>query len=223
MNQLLAKIYRRMFNCFIFWLYSWHSSDFGTGRAVTRRILVGSNDSPANGRSPRFPAYMLEAERYGYELNILERVLKHKEPTLPKKISRGTGNGYATTSGHSSGLDGKFLSTKVVAEQGVDEILQMKLLESLVDTRKPSTIVLASGDAAEAEYSGGFLKNVERALAKGWKVELVAWSTGLSYEYLSREFLRRWKGRFEIVLLDDFIEELLALYTSPVRSGSAVK
>jgi hypothetical protein len=92
----------------------------------------------------------------------------------------------------------------------------MKILESLVDAHKPSTIVLASGDAAEAEYSGGFLKNVERALIKGWKVELVAWSTGLSHEYLSREFLRRWKGRFEVVLLDDFSEELLALYAYPI-------
>jgi hypothetical protein len=92
----------------------------------------------------------------------------------------------------------------------------MKILESLVDAHKPSTIVLASGDAAEAEYSGGFLKNVERALIKGWKVELVAWSTGLSHEYLSREFLRRWKGRFEVVSLDDFSEELLALYAYPI-------
>jgi hypothetical protein len=64
---------------------------------------------------------MLEAERCGYELNILERVLKNKDPTPPKKKSRGTGNGYATTSGHSSGSDGTSLSTKVVAEQGVDE------------------------------------------------------------------------------------------------------
>jgi hypothetical protein len=159
---------------------------------------------------------MLEAEKCGYELNILERVLKHKDLKPPKKKSRGSGNGYATTSGHSSGSDGTSLTAKAVVEQGVDEILQMKLLESLVDSHKPSTIVLASGDAAEAEYSGGFLKNVERALVKGWKVELVAWSAGLSHEYLSMDFLRKWRGRFELVLLDDFSEELLALHTYPV-------
>lgn len=154
---------------------------------------------------------MLEAERCGYELNILERVLKHKDPTPLKRNPKGTGNGYATISGQSSGSEGTFPGAKVVAEQGVDEILQMKLLESLVDTRKPSTIVLASGDAAEAEYSGGFMKSVLRALNRGWKVELVAWSTGLSHEYSSREFLQRWKGRFEVILLNDFSEELLAL------------
>ena len=93
----------------------------------------------------------------------------------------------------------------------------MKLLESLVDTKKPTTIVLASGDAAEAEYSGGFLKNVERALQKGWKVEIVAWTSGLSQEYRSKEFLKRWKGQFMVIELDDFSEELLGLYTSRYR------
>ena len=74
-------------------------------------------------------------------------------------------------------------------------------------------MVLASGDAAEAEYSGGFLKNVERALIKGWKVELVAWSAGLSQDYQSPGFLKKWKGKFKIIALDDFSEELLALYS----------
>ena len=80
-----------------------------------------------------------------------------------------------------------------------------------------STIVLASGDAAEAEYSGGFLKNVERALSKGWKVELVSWSAGLSWEYRSKAFLTKWKDSFTLIELDDFSEELLALY--PVKTS----
>jgi hypothetical protein len=92
----------------------------------------------------------------------------------------------------------------------------MKMLESLIDTRKPGTIVLASGDAAEAEYSAGFFKNVERALSNGWNVELVAWNAGLSQEYRNPTFLKRWEGRFKILLLDGFSEELLALYAVPV-------
>ena len=100
-----------------------------------------------------------------------------------------------------------------MAEQGVDELLQMKLLESLIDTAEPTTIVLASGDAAEAEYSGGFLKNAERALARGWKVEIVAWNHGLSKDYRDREFVKRWDGKFKIIELDDFAEEMLAVYT----------
>jgi hypothetical protein len=84
----------------------------------------------------------------------------------------------------------------------------------LVDTPYPSTIVLASGDAAEAEFSGGFLKCVERALLKGWKVEVMAWGDGLSQEYRSPRFVERWRGQFKVIELDDFCEEMLALYIS---------
>jgi hypothetical protein len=73
---------------------------------------------------------MQEAEMYGYEVNMLERVQKLKRPTTRKK-KHGTGNGYATASGQSSGSETPFSGVSVVAEQGVDEILQMKLLESM--------------------------------------------------------------------------------------------
>lgn len=100
-----------------------------------------------------------------------------------------------------------------MAEQGVDEILQMKMLESFFDAPEPTTVVLASGDAAEAEFSGGFLKNVERALSKGWNVEVVAWNHGLSRDYRNRDFVKKWGEKFKIIELDDFAEELLAVYT----------
>ncbi|KAG0644927.1 hypothetical protein D0Z07_9374 [Hyphodiscus hymeniophilus] len=183
------------------------------GRPVARRILVGSHGSPLDSRQPKRPEYMTEAEICGYELNILDRVIKNKDVT-PYKKNRGNGNGYATTSGYSSGSDGTYMTRKAVTEQGVDEILHMKLLESLIDTASPATIVLASGDAAEAEYSGGFMKNVERALRNGWRVELVAWSAGLSRDYQSPAFLKRWEGQFFIILLDDFSEEMFASYAN---------
>lgn len=103
-------------------------------------------------------------------------------------------------------------------EQAVDELLQMKMLESLVDF-EPSTLILASGDAAEAEYSGGFLKTVERALTRGWKVEVMAWCKGLSYEYQSTGLAMKWKGRLSIIELDDFCEEMLAIYTQKYVSN----
>lgn len=195
--------------------FSWQSlaTILERDRPVARRVVVGSHGSP-DKRLSKLPDYMLEAESYGYELNVLDRVYKYKDPTSSPKKKKG-GNGYATTSGHSSGSDGASMRLKVVAEQGVDELLHMKMLESLVDTPEPTTIVLASGDAAEAEYSGGFFKNVERALKKGWRVELVAWSSGLSREYRSPAFLTKWHDQFTIIELDDFSEELLALYTVP--------
>ena len=71
------------------------------GRAVARRVLVGSNGSPLHAHNTKVPGYMPEAQKCGYELNILDRVLKSKIAT-PEKKKRG-GSGYATTSGQSSG------------------------------------------------------------------------------------------------------------------------
>jgi len=69
--------------------------------------------------------------------------------------------------------------------------------------------VLASGDAAEGEYSPGFFKVVERCLDRGWKIELVSFKASLSWLYSNKDFLKKWKGAFSLVLLDTFAEELL--------------
>ncbi|KAI9641324.1 hypothetical protein NHQ30_010126 [Ciborinia camelliae] len=181
-------------------------------RPATRRILVGSKIFSSTDS----PTHFAEAQYCGYETNILNRVWKEKEST-PKKARGGRGNGYLTS--QSSGSETPYINMPVTSfyEQGVDEILYMKILETLNDFQNPSTIVLASGDGAEAEYSPGFFKNVMRALSKGWKVEIVAWKKGLSHEYQSKSFQQRWKGRFRIILLDDFSEELLAIYSSGTK------
>jgi hypothetical protein len=166
------------------------------GRKATKRVLVGSD---------RFPA-IKEAERIGYETNILDRVQKDKQRTSRRsKFRRANSNG---AHGSSSGSDAQPREERWV-EQGVDEILQLKILESLVDTEAPATIVLATGDAAKAEYSGGFLKMVERALQKGWAVEVVSFSMNTSSAYKKKGFHYKWRSQFKMIYLDDYIEELL--------------
>lgn len=178
------------------------------GRGVAKRVLVGSSD-----RSGGIPEYMQEAADCGYEISSLNRVAKFKEDRLAVKNDR-TGN-RSGNSRPSSGSETPLSGKKKTSEQGVDEILHMKMLESIVDAKQPSTIVLATGDAAEAEYSGGFLKNVERALVRGWKVELVAWGHSMSKAYRSKGFLEKWKDQFMVIELDDFSEELLQSYIEP--------
>jgi hypothetical protein len=82
------------------------------------------------------------------------------------------------------------------------------MLESIVDTDEPSTIVLATGDAAVAEYSGGFMRMVERALQRGWCVELVSFSLVTSYAYRRKEFREKWGYQFRLIELDPYVEEL---------------
>lgn len=158
------------------------------GRPASKKVLVGSDNFPA----------IQEAKLIGYEINILERVHKARELSPRKKR-----NSY---NGQSSGSE----TTARWVEQAVDEILHLKILESVIDAKTPSTIVLATGDGAEAEYSQGFLKMVERALAREWKVELVSFKKNISHSYTKKRFRALWGTNFRIIELDDFVEELLS-------------
>ncbi|RAH84508.1 hypothetical protein BO86DRAFT_357102 [Aspergillus japonicus CBS 114.51] len=167
------------------------------GRPTAKRVLVGSD---------RFAA-IREGEQLGYETNILDRVHKVKHMTarqlkFRKNLRTGShdpGSGSETNEGPEERW----------VEQGVDEILHLKILESLLDTDEPATIVLATGDAAEAEFSGGFMKMVERALRRGWTVELVSFTPVTSYAYRRKDFRAKWGSQFRIIALDDYLEELL--------------
>jgi hypothetical protein len=164
------------------------------GRPAAKRVLVGSDRIPE----------VKEAEMLGYETNILERVHKAKLRT-PRQLRFQNMNGH----GLSNGFGVRGFMEEGWVEQGVDEILHLKILESLVDTEEPATIVLATGDAAEAEYSGGFLEMVERALRRGWTVELLSFSINTSRAYARKRFRSKWGSRFKIIHLDKYIEELL--------------
>jgi hypothetical protein len=164
------------------------------GRQTAKRVLVGSDRLPS----------VNEAESLGYETNILERVQKVKSGT-PRREKFRKDPGLATK--------GAFGGPETVAahgwvEQGVDEILHLKMLESLIDTDKPATIVLATGDAAVAEFSEGFMKMVERALQRRWKVELVSFAHGTSYAYRNKDFRKKWGDQFQLIKLDTYVEEL---------------
>jgi hypothetical protein len=166
------------------------------GRPAAKRVLVGSD---------KFPIIQ-QAKRIGYETNILERVHKVKELTPRQKQFHNSN----AISGPSSGSETNTTpGPEKWVEQAVDEILHLKILESLIDAEKPSTIVLATGDAAEAEYSGGFMKMVERALSKGWGIELVSFKLNTSGAYKRKEFRARWGSLFKWVQLDDYVEDLV--------------
>ncbi|KAM3414274.1 hypothetical protein BST61_g10928 [Cercospora zeina] len=120
----------------------------------------------------------------------------------------GNGIGSGSGSGTETSTAPQYAPAKMI-EQGVDEILHLKMLESILDYEVPSTMVLATGDAAQAEYSQGFMAMAERALKKGWTIELISWSKNISKAYLKSNWTGAWDGRFKIIYLDDFAEELL--------------
>ena len=159
------------------------------GRPVSRKILVGSN--------PLTQPVAL-AQHLGYEISILERVVDQSKRVLS---SSPYASDSATRTPH----------REKKKEQAVDEILHLKILECLLDVDKPATIILATGDAAPAEFSpeGGFFKCIQRALTRGWHVELVCWRKSMSRLWREKMFRVEWRDTFSVVELDDFVEELV--------------
>ncbi len=174
-------------------------------RNVAKRILAGSM---TNSYNKRRPGYMVQAQELKYEMNILERVPKPASPVRKRKSKGGNRDLDAPTSGADTSGEDCFLGPMKQGEQGVDELLHLKILQSAMDTPRAATMVLATGDAATAQYSDGFKKNIERVLAHGWNIELYGWSRNISSAWREPEFVEQWGHQFKIVELDGFCEEL---------------
>ncbi|KAL1838459.1 hypothetical protein VTK73DRAFT_4325 [Phialemonium thermophilum] len=182
------------------------------GRRVGKKVVAGSL---VNTYNRRWPAYMEEAKGLGYEMNILQRVPKAALSPARNKPRRGTHNGdggeWTTSGAESSGGEDAACFPLRNGEQGVDEILHLKMLQSALDS-EPGTVVLATGDAAEAEYSDGFKKNVERLLQSGWNVEIIGWAQCISSAWKDPGFVEKWGDRVRLIELDMFTEELFAVW-----------
>ncbi|KAF9233563.1 hypothetical protein BU15DRAFT_90288 [Melanogaster broomeanus] len=136
---------------------------------------------------------------------------RHSGGNISTDSDHGAGSSLRPTTGPS----GKTTTTARIRyrEQGVDELLQLKLHQAIAATDPPppnATIVLATGDGNVGQFSEeGFLGPVRLALQRGWKIELYAWEEGLSRAW-KREFSDGpWKERFRIIKMEDFAEDLL--------------
>ncbi len=126
------------------------------------------------------------------------------------KTSVGGSNGTSTESDQGPG--GGSATRVRYREQGVDELLQLKLHQAIVavDVVPPGgTIVLATGDGNVGQFNeDGFLGCVRTALKKGWRVELYAWEGGLSRTWM-RELGEN--EQFKIYMLDAYAADLLEM------------
>ncbi|KAI1454651.1 hypothetical protein F4805DRAFT_460595 [Annulohypoxylon moriforme] len=185
------------------------------GRAVQKRILAGSTPGySADNLRKYWPRYFSEAEELCYEMNIFCRVQTRK-PNQSKRRGRKSPKTtshevHDLSTGESTGDDGSAMAYEVrTGEQGVDENLHLNMMNSMWDHIScPGTMVLATGDAASAEFSNGFLHYATRALEKGWKLELVTWKHSISSAWTNEEFSEKYSNQFRIIYLDDFLEEL---------------
>lgn len=141
---------------------------------------------------------------------------RHPSPAVSSSLFIGAGNAYhpniTSSVPRSSTISVAAAAPTVVAaarykEQAVDELLQLKLLLTLLHSPAPATLVLATGDCAGSTLNpSGFRGCVELALARGWKVEVWGWKSGMGKGW--RELERAWTGLMEVHELDSFREVL---------------
>lgn len=91
-------------------------------------------------------------------------------------------------------------------EQGVDEILHLKIAHVLLDYDPPQTLVIATGDAATSEFGTSFRDEVERALRRGWNVCIWSWRAQIGGKFQRQ--MERAKGAMTIHYLDDYYFEV---------------
>lgn len=85
-------------------------------------------------------------------------------------------------------------------EQGVDEMLHLKIANALLDSPSGETLVIVSGDGRESGFDTSFPGQAKRSLRQGWNVEVWSWKEQLTrlYEPLVQEL----PDRVSVRLLD---------------------
>jgi hypothetical protein len=157
------------------------------------------------------------AVRLGFEVSVMKRVEifadEVHDPTAmhlqPKPIQHPSPASNSSPRPIPRGAAHPPVGLRRYKEQGVDEILHLKILQTL-NSGEGGTIVLATGDARGGQFNrDGFVGAVREALKRGWKVELWSWSEGLSRIWKEVARRERWDGGFAIHLLDDWAEVLV--------------
>ena len=93
-----------------------------------------------------------------------------------------------------------------ISEQGVDEILHLKIANVLIDHPSTDTHVVVTGDGSVSEFGTGFIPQIERAIKLGWRVEVWSWSKTLSRKYLTLS--KKWPQQVKLIALDPFYESV---------------
>lgn len=93
-----------------------------------------------------------------------------------------------------------------LVEQGVDELLHLKIANSLLDHDPPQTLVVLSGDGKESEWATSFPAQAERALRRGWNVEVWSWRSQLTGQY--DQLCRKYRGRVLVKVLDPYYHSI---------------
>jgi hypothetical protein len=93
-----------------------------------------------------------------------------------------------------------------LGEQGVDEVLHLKIANALLDHEPPQRLVVCTGDARDSDFGTSFKSQIQRALKRGWEVRVWSWRDQLSGRF--QQLVERSRGRLTISFLDPYYREI---------------
>ena len=99
-----------------------------------------------------------------------------------------------------------------LGEQAVDEVLHL-------DHEPPQVLVIASGDGLDSEYATSFPGQAERALKRGWTVEVWSWAAQLTGKYDA--LCLAYRGRIIVKVLDPYYKSITFLQSGKYRVDGA--
>ena len=100
-------------------------------------------------------------------------------------------------------------------EQSVDEALHLKIANAVIDYETPQTLIVVTGDGAISNLGTSFKGQIERALKRGWSVDLWSWDSTRNRNY--DELVGMYQNRFRLKSLDPYYNQISfvkeAIYT----------
>lgn len=96
-----------------------------------------------------------------------------------------------------------------LVEQGVDEAIHLRIANILLDSEKPGTMVLATGDGSETSQGSSFTQQVKRAAKLGWQVEVWSWQNQLSKRL--RDTRLQYPNNVTVLKFDAWYESIVFL------------
>ena len=94
-------------------------------------------------------------------------------------------------------------------EQAVDEVLHLKMADLLLDVDPPETLALLSGNGHTSEFQSSFPAHVQRALDRGWDVEVYSWECSMNHRVYDPILAGHENAKF--IPLDDFYRNMTFL------------
>lgn len=126
---------------------------------------------------------------------------------------------YSRQAGYDADLLYKVTAKGRVQEQGVDELLHLKMANATLDFAAPEMMIVATGDGAMSHYGTSFLGQIDRALQRGWDIEIWSWEDGCSKRL--KEFALANKTRVALNILDSYYPRITFIQEGEYEIGES--